>query len=294
MCMLTYFPGGVLPDAAALANGAEMNPHGHGYAVVTEQGIVVGKSFDFEESLDKFTCLRREHPAGPALFHSRFRTHGKTSEANIHPFKVQLRSTTVLAHNGILPSSVQPSRRQKKSDTRIFAEDCLGKSIPDWFDDDSVRSALERWLGPWNKVVVLTVDPRYAKQSYLFNENAGIWEDGIWYSNSDFRPLVPMAGGGYSGMCIACDSVDTADLTGICVVCGSCVECASRPGDCARWCRRIWAIPLCDECALPPACCECASAAAVLAHADETAALALPVSAAAGSPTEASRRDSAR
>ncbi|OAP24235.1 Glutamine amidotransferases class-II [Amycolatopsis sp. M39] len=292
MCMLTYLPAGVQPDAAALANGAELNPHGHGYAVVTAQGIIVGKSFDFAESLETFTRLRQEHSGGPALFHSRFRTHGKTSEANIHPFKVNLNSSTVLAHNGILPASVQPTRRQKKSDTRIFAEDCLGKSISDQFDDDATRFVLERWLGPWNKVVVLTVDPRHSKQSYLFNEKAGIWDEGAWYSNSDFQPPVPVARGAFNGVCIACDSMDSADLRGICVVCGSCVECASLPGCCARWCPRIWALPLCEECELPADECECP------ANADKTVRLALPtsapVSAVASSPTRLSRRDNAR
>ncbi|GAA1027156.1 hypothetical protein GCM10009565_48030 [Amycolatopsis albidoflavus] len=295
--MLTYLPADVMPEAAALAHGAELNPDGHGYAVVTAQGIVVGKSFDFEEALEKFTHLRHEHRGGPALFHSRFRTHGKTSMANIHPFMVNLRSSTVLAHNGILPASVQPSRGQKKSDTRIFAEDCLGESMSDRFDDDAVRFVLERWLGPWNKVVVLTVDPAYAKQSYVFNENAGIWEDGIWYSNSDFQPPVQFDRVGYSGMCIACDSVDTADPTGICLVCDKCVECASRPGDCARWCPRVWSIPLCDECELLVDECECATAANIVVDADETMPIELPttarLSALAGSPTRLSRRDNA-
>ncbi|MBN9743572.1 hypothetical protein DMP23_21255 [Amycolatopsis sp. A1MSW2902] len=268
--MLTYFPEGVLPDAAALANGAAMNPDGHGYAIATANGIVVGKSFDFDESLEQFTRLRHEHPSGPALFHSRFRTHGRTSEANIHPFEVNHQPDTVLAHNGILPASVQPRRRQKKSDTRIFAEDCLGKSIPAQFDDAGVRLGLERWLGPWNKVVVLTVAPQYAKQSYLFNENAGIWADGIWYSNSDFEPLVSPAHNRYRGTCIACESLDTADPAGVCVICGHCVECASLPGFCARWCPRIWAIPLCGECELPADECECPLFTTTVTSSDDT------------------------
>lgn len=288
MCMLTYFPAGSLPDATALANGAELNPDGHGYAVVTAQGIVVGKSFDFEESLESFTRLRNEHPAGPALFHSRFRTHGKTSRANIHPFIVNGRPNTVLAHNGILPSSVQPGRRQAKSDTRIFAEDCLGKSIPARFDDAATRRSLEHWLGSFNKVVVLTVDPQYAEQSYLFNESAGIWDDGIWYSNSDFRSEVPLTRNGYSGMCIACESLDTASPTGFCTACGNCVECASRPGDCARWCPRIWAIPLCGDCELPADECECASATATLPRQTSN-----PISV-TSLPTRMSQRDNAR
>ncbi len=147
MCMLTYLPAGLLPDPEALARGADFNGDGHGYAIVTTRGILIGKSFNFDESLEKFTALRRQHPNGPALFHSRLGTHGKITKANIHPFRVNRQASTVLAHNGILDRSVQPGPRHTRSDTRIFAEDHLGTTIPSSFDNLPARLDLERWLG---------------------------------------------------------------------------------------------------------------------------------------------------
>jgi glutamine amidotransferase len=225
--MLTYLPAGVQPNPAALAAGAAPNPHGHGYAVVTAGGIAVGKSFDFEEALERFTLVRTENPDGPALFHSRFRAHGKKSRANIHPFNVGGQGSTVLAHDGILPASAQPGRRQTKSDSRIFAEDLLGATIPARFDNSDARRSLEHWIGPWNKVVVLTIGPQYEQQAYVFNQNVGIWNGSTWYSNRDFETDETQVAGGFSTACLACENFGTADPDGACKVCGSCGECAT-------------------------------------------------------------------
>jgi hypothetical protein len=105
MCLLTYFPAGQLPDLDALKAGTDYNPDGHGYAIVVPDAtrrdggrLLVGKGLDAELVLTRFDRDRRAHPDGPALFHSRLRTHGLVDEANCHPFRLAGDPRTVMAH----------------------------------------------------------------------------------------------------------------------------------------------------------------------------------------------------
>lgn len=187
MCMLTYFPPMQMPDADRLRNGAESNNDGHGYAIVIDGEVVTGHGMDADVVIDEFMTLRALYPEGPAMFHSRWSTHGVIGESNCHPFKVPRVPNTVVAHNGILPLSAQPMKGDWRSDTRIFAEEILMRKFP-VLDSAKTRRRLESWLTSANKIIVLTTDKRYAEQAYILNEKQGIWSEGIWYSNSGYMP----------------------------------------------------------------------------------------------------------
>jgi glutamine amidotransferase len=145
MCILSYFPPGTPVDGDALFNGGISNPHGHGWAIATTNSIVTGKSLDLLEALDEFTEVRDRHREGPALFHSRWATHGSVGLANVHPFYVGRSRMTVVAHNGILPASAHPEDGDDRSDTRKFAEDLSWQYRR--LDRESVRRALSLWCG---------------------------------------------------------------------------------------------------------------------------------------------------
>lgn len=186
MCLLTYFSPGVLPDTSALCQGSIINNDGHGFAIVHDGQIVVDRGFNAEEMIDRFAEVRAQYPAGPAMFHSRFGTHGSRTLANIHPFTVDNDRRTVVAHNGVLPGSVQPRGKDTRSDTAILAASMGGRfgalRLP------RVRAAVEKWMGHYNKLVILTVNPRYRGSAFILNEAAGTWVDGIWYSNDGYKP----------------------------------------------------------------------------------------------------------
>lgn len=235
MCMLTFFPEGALPNEEALANGAVVNEDGHGFAIVTGRTLLVERGMDAAQLIAEFVRARAQFPDGPALFHSRLATAGDIDEANCHPFRVGKSPLTVLAHNGIFPLSMQPSRRDKRSDTRIAAEDFLPGDPFGSLGARRNRRRMERWMTDRNKVVILTVDPRYRKRAYLLNEDAGVWDDGVWYSNTDYL------GGhwvtydddwdeqAYAGAqeCPACETVtySVSTLDRQCQACGLCFEC---------------------------------------------------------------------
>lgn len=190
MCILSYLPANTPIDVDGLLNGGLNNPDGHGFAIAdkeTEQ-IIWGHSLDIEDALAQFIEARDLFPEGPALFHSRWATHGSVKVDNCHPFRVGKGEKTVLAHNGILPKDAHPTQGDDRSDTKILAEDLM----PKWYsrlDNRRTRQNLARWAGNGNKLVILTVDPKYRRNIYLVNENAGQWDHktGIWHSNGDYK-----------------------------------------------------------------------------------------------------------
>lgn len=204
MCELTFHPAGIMPDHDYLRTAAEWNDDGHGFAIVAGNRLIVRKSMNFEELLSTFTKLRRKHLDGPAIFHSRLGTAGVQDTSNCHPFRVLGDRRTVVAHNGIFPGIVQPAKGDRRSDTRIFAEDLIpGLDL----GDADVRGRLGEWMGVHNKVVILTVNPRYPRNSYIVNESSGEWIGGAWYSNPDYLVPIEIAYASAYGKATALDTV---------------------------------------------------------------------------------------
>ncbi|MBF6063552.1 class II glutamine amidotransferase [Nocardia terpenica] len=230
MCLLTFYPAGIAPDAHALEIGAAVNPHGHGYAVATDAGIVTGHGMDARPVIEEFTQIRARYLDGPALFHSRYATHGVVGLGNCHPFRLGGDRRTVLAHNGILPKRVHPGPYDRRSDTRIAAEEYLPRHPFGSLDTHQGRRGLESWLGT-SKLVVLTIDPAYKHTAYLFNEQAGIWDGEIWYSNTGYR-----LGLGHRAwwdfVCAHCTAVDLRRRGRYCGRCGWCFDCTEPYPDC--------------------------------------------------------------
>jgi glutamine amidotransferase len=242
MCLLTFLPAGVRPDEDALARGTFVNNDGHGFAIVAGNRLIVHRGMHADEVIAEFARQRGRHPSGPALFHSRFATHGTVSKHNTHPFTVGGDKHTVLAHNGILPKTVHPGLGDSRSDTRIAAEDVLPASGFASFDRPATRARIERWLGTGNKVVILTVNPRYRTTAYLFNEDGGVWDNGIWYSNTDYQPDTALPASAWwplDGGCVVCGNISVDHDSGLCQFCEHCPFCGSENGNCPRYCYRI-------------------------------------------------------
>lgn len=245
MCILSYLPPDTAPDVDGLWNGGISNPHGHGWAIVEPDRIVSGKSLDLAEALETFVAARERDPGGPALFHSRWATHGSMGVENVHPFVVGGSEMTVVAHNGILPAEAHPAKGDERSDTRKFADEILSTRFRRL---DRVRAvdALSRWCGRGNKLVILTVDPRYRRNAYLVNEGLGRWdvETGIWHSNDDYLGAVHRFGsevgvgaaGELGGRCDVCWWGEF-DGGGYCEACRSCRDCCEHVRDCLCWSR---------------------------------------------------------
>ncbi|KMO82696.1 class II glutamine amidotransferase [Mycolicibacterium chlorophenolicum] len=245
MCILSFLPPEATVDVNGLWNGGINNPHGHGWAIVETDRVVVGKSLDLAEALESFVAARERHPAGPALFHSRWATHGSVNLPNVHPFVVGGSELTVVAHNGILPTEAHPAKGDDRSDSRKFADEILPTRFRR-LDRRRAHDALSRWCGRANKLVILTADPRYQRNSYVINESLGRWdaESGMWHSNEDYLGGVCQVGSSSVGGGVAGGHCDLCwwgevDEQGYCGQCRSCTDCYEHIRDCLCWNREV-------------------------------------------------------
>ena len=186
MCLLTYFPPNVQPDTDALWNGTVSNHDGHGFAIVSRGALIVRHGMNGDEMIELFASMRKRHADGPALFHSRFGTGGSYTRFNCHPFRFKGDRRTVVGHNGVLPETCQPDRKDKRCDTRFAAETLFPKGFGH-LSNPVNRDRLGDFIGKSNKLVILTVNPAYDQSAYIINEDRGIWEDGVWYSNTGYQ-----------------------------------------------------------------------------------------------------------
>ncbi len=169
-------------DEQHLRNGAEVNDEYHGYAIATPGTLLVEKSADPEWLIRKFAAMRQVLPDAHAVFHSRLSTGSANTPENGQPLFCG--DDTVVAHNGALPFR-EWALADGYSDTRTFAEFVFPQAFAD-LDDTATFGLLEQWATPANKLVFLTVDPRYAEQAYIVHR--GQWivtPEGVLHSNSD-------------------------------------------------------------------------------------------------------------
>ena len=169
-----------------IKNSNRSNPDGFGWAVRTPQGIVRGHSMNPSDATDKFMDLRSRYPDFDAVYHARITTHGKTNLSNCHPFTVG-DERTVLAHNGMLP--ITPAKGDDRSDTRVFAEDMLTRKGLGILDRASSFKKIQKWMSG-SKMVIMTERGDMLKDHYILNENAGTWDNGLWFSNSSYKEAI--------------------------------------------------------------------------------------------------------
>lgn len=126
------------------------------------------------------------------VIHMRIATHGSVCAANTHPFRID--EHTAMAHNGILSGYTggELSNRLKQqmgeedvSDTRLFIEDII-KSLPaNWLDSPGLVRLVKEYIGTYNKMVFITSNPELKNRVYVLNANAGVFADGLWFSNGN-------------------------------------------------------------------------------------------------------------
>ena len=186
MCLLVVASPNSTPRKKDLECASCNNPHGFGFAVITPNGIVTGRGMSSKKVIKQFLEVRKEFPDSYAMFHARYATHGVKNEENCHPFKVKNSYDTYLAHNGILDINI--SAGDRRSDTRIFAEDTLpAMGGVTALDDDHVWAMVSKWsIG--SKIAIFTLDPNAKETCYIVNESAGFWDnEGMWWSNSTYK-----------------------------------------------------------------------------------------------------------
>lgn len=257
--MITLIPANIEIPWEGLENGALFNDDGHGFAVASTQGITIGKSMDYYDAAEQLVVARKDHGSNSiVLFHSRWATHGELSDFNIHPFWVGKDTATVVAHNGILPKQYHPSKKDRRSDTRVFVDQIASAYTDDGYKVPSRRGgkALGTMIGSANKLVFLSAQGSKPK-ARIINSHRGVFTEGVWYSNDGYLPSrwTPAMSKAFDWQgwswieedktearplgerdnerCPGCGALDSVDkAAGMCTYCETCIDCNEWIKDC--------------------------------------------------------------
>ena len=181
MCIAIVKPRGVSLAEDRLRLCFENNPDGAGFAIATDQGVVIHKGYTtFKAFLTAYREYRVDEHA--ALVHFRITTRGENSARNHHPFPV---AAGGLVHNGTI--GWLGTAGKGPSDTALFADLLQDMTVDQW---RRLRPLIEHSTG-WSRFALLT----HEGEAVLFN--AAEWEeaDGALYSNDSYLPEPGVAAG---------------------------------------------------------------------------------------------------
>jgi predicted glutamine amidotransferase len=188
---------GQIPDYKYISNANNNNPDGFGFAIHTGDRIITSRGMNPQKTVDKFyDTLDKAGKDFVAMYHARITTHGDSIIENAHPFKVGGRSDIILGHNGMLP--IHPRQGDRRSDTRIFAEDVMLNMGIEMLDDKHSFARLEDWAAG-SKLAILSTAPELRDSVYIVNEHLGSWDGDIWWSNTSYKHAYNFYGGGMYG-----------------------------------------------------------------------------------------------
>jgi predicted glutamine amidotransferase len=183
MCLMIYKPKGRTIPKQHIKTGFESNPDGAGFMYLDKKGnVTISKGyFSFPEFYKAFKAREKRFPQSPFVLHMRIGTSGVKDTNNCHPFG--LLQGAGFAHNGILGQFSYANSNH--SDTWHYANQILKPLGPHFWTDKKVNEMLERDAKTTgSKFCLLT-----RSGVKIYNEMAGHYSSGIWYSNNTYRSI---------------------------------------------------------------------------------------------------------
>ena len=184
MCIIIYKEAGKEIKDEWMNNSARSNPDGFGMCYVKDdtRELTIYKNLIYHEFRKKFRKAEAANPNASFLLHFRKNTVGATSIDNCHPFIVN--DDIVMMHNGtISPAVPSTNSKEKRSDSKIFAEDTLANLPEGWMNNEAVCDLIEQYITK-SKLAIMDKDG-----TVLFiNEEGGHWYEGLWVSNYSYYP----------------------------------------------------------------------------------------------------------
>jgi hypothetical protein len=181
MCIAIFKPESQVISKETLAQCFKANSDGAGFMYV-EKGIIKIKKGYF--NFDAFYEAYLPHENKQCVIHFRIKTHGEINEENCHPFKVD--NTTAFIHNGVISNYGNTDY----SDTYMFNEEYLKPLVAEYgikiLQSPQIKKSIESLIG-FSKLVFLFNN----NESVIYNESKGVWDAGVWYSNTSYKIYVP-------------------------------------------------------------------------------------------------------
>lgn len=180
MCIAICKPEGVIIPTSHLEACFQNNPDGAGFAYAENDKLTIHKGL---MTFDAFTKAFKEHKEKAAIIHFRITTHGDTDEYNTHPFEVG--KNLAMIHNGVI-NAVDRKEDLTKSDTYHFNTQILNplyKRDSRFIFKNHFKELIKHYIG-YSKLVFINNKGHFQ----IINEQAGTWDEGVWYSNTSYKP----------------------------------------------------------------------------------------------------------
>jgi len=155
-----------------IVKAQDYNKDGYGLAYFStkEKKVLVFKTLDFEEFLYNLNSLYEEE----VIVHLRNATVGEVIIENVHPFRL---NNGYMFHNGTIDLLVPFAELSNTSDSKYLAHllnSCKYSSVED------IRPLVQVIISDnVNRLIFIDDNGNITK----FNNNLGITENNIWYSN---------------------------------------------------------------------------------------------------------------
>lgn len=185
MCIIVYQKSGEHVGKRTLRRCWAGNPDGAGFMWAEDGKVEISKGhFTFRSLYRTYRAQQRLTPDADFVLHFRIQTSGGMDYANCHPFRLAVDLGFV--HNGIL-ATVDVPPQSIISDTGIFCRDILGMMKDGFLESPGVVHLLEVYAVA-NASKFIFLDGR--GNVTISNEDAGVWDGGIWYSGKAYQSIV--------------------------------------------------------------------------------------------------------
>ena len=198
MCLITLRKNkDIKLDLTKLKSSIETNTDGTGIMFTADGRLQIKKFLGSVDGQHEFqTKLIEDATMDKMAIHHRKRTHGAISPENTHPYKILSKDDgdakdLYLMHNGIISGlTTHNNMKDGESDTAIFVKEFLVpmfKDNPDLANNATfMNKFVSAAIGSGSKLLLMDNEGNH----WIVNEDKGVWQNDIWYSNTySFTPV---------------------------------------------------------------------------------------------------------
>lgn len=180
MCIIIAQPAGLEISLEAMKESWTNNRDGAGIMYAHKNKIHIFKELtDFDKVYKHYKRIVTQYPDKNIVVHFRIGTSGKKDLKNCHPFLVN--KQLAFCHNGMI--DIKLEKDSLHSDTVEFRNEILRKLPSNFLSHGPYVRLIRTFIGH-SKLCFLDSTGKLT----IVKDNLGVWDNGIWYSNSGYKP----------------------------------------------------------------------------------------------------------